>query len=204
MSIIKHLEDNLNENTVHQLEEKRQELIELRKKKVDGMIVRSRANWIYEGEQNSKYFCNLEKRPSVQKAMCFIQKDDGDIIHDSNLITQEVKTFYENVYASRENNIVHCNIDNINTPTLSQEESDSLEGPITLQEALSSIKQMKKGQKSWFWWLYSRVFFNSFSQTCVNLWFALLTMGFTVAKYRSRRDKWLLFVYPRKEKINNF
>jgi len=43
MSIIKHLEDNLNENNVHQLEEKRQELIELRKKKVDGMIVRSRA-----------------------------------------------------------------------------------------------------------------------------------------------------------------
>lgn len=75
--------------------------------------------------------------------MCFIQKDDGNIIHDSNLITQEVKTFYENLYASRENNIIHCNIDNINSPTLSQEESDSLEGPITLQEALSSIKQMK-------------------------------------------------------------
>ena len=47
MSITKHLEDNLNENNVHQLEEKRQELIELRKKKVDGMIVRSRAKWIY-------------------------------------------------------------------------------------------------------------------------------------------------------------
>ena len=75
--------------------------------------------------------------------MCFIQKDDGDIIHDSNLITQEVKTFYENVYATRENNIIHCNTDHINTPTLSKEESDSLEGPVTLQEALSSIKQMK-------------------------------------------------------------
>ena len=61
--------------------------------------------------------------------MCFIQKDDGNIIHDSNLIPQEVKTFYENLYASRENNIIHCNIDNINSPTLSQEESDSLEGP---------------------------------------------------------------------------
>ena len=47
------------------------------------------------------------------------------------------------MYASRENNIVHCNIDNINTPTLSQEESDSLERHITLQEALSYIKQMK-------------------------------------------------------------
>ena len=75
--------------------------------------------------------------------MCFIQKDDGNIIHDSNLITQEVKTFHENLYASRENNIIHCNTDNINTPTLPQEESDSLEWPNTLQEALSSIKHMK-------------------------------------------------------------
>ena len=89
-------------------------------------------------------FIILKKGHFVQKAICFIQKDDGDIMHDSNLITQEIKTFYENLYTSRENNILHCNIDNINTPTLSQEESDSLEGPITLQEALSSIKQMKK------------------------------------------------------------
>ena len=79
--------------------------------------------------------------------MCFIQKDDGDIIHDSNVITQEVKTFMRIciMYASRENNIVHCNTDNINTPTLSQEESDSLEGPITLQEALSSIGRFRRG-----------------------------------------------------------
>ena len=139
MSIIKYLEDNLNENNVHPLEEKRQELTKLRKKKVEGMIVRTGAKWIYEGEQNSKYFGNLEKRHFVQKAKCFIQKDDGDIIHDSNLISQEVKTFYENVYASPEKNIIHCNIDNINAPNLSQEESDSLEWPITLQEALSSI-----------------------------------------------------------------
>ena len=41
MSIIKHLEDNLNQTNVNQLEEKRQELMELRKKKVDGMILNS-------------------------------------------------------------------------------------------------------------------------------------------------------------------
>ena len=46
MSIIKHLEDNLNENNVHQLEEKRQELLELRKKKVDGMIVRAQNGYM--------------------------------------------------------------------------------------------------------------------------------------------------------------
>ena len=58
MSIIKHQEYNLNENNVHQLGEKKAGVV-LRKKKVDGMIVRSCAKWIYEGEQNTKYFGNL-------------------------------------------------------------------------------------------------------------------------------------------------
>ena len=29
------------------------------------MIVISRAEWLYEGEQNSKYFCNLEKKDTL-------------------------------------------------------------------------------------------------------------------------------------------
>ena len=106
------------------------------------MIVRSCAEWIYiymKVNRIQNIFVIL-KKDILYRRQCVLFKK---MIHDSNLITQEVKTFYENVYASRENNIVHCNIDNINTPTLSQEESDSLEGPITLQEALSSIKQMK-------------------------------------------------------------
>jgi len=42
---------------------------------------------------------------------------------------------------SHENDIV--NFGNIATPTLSQEESESLEGHITLHEAVSALKQMK-------------------------------------------------------------
>ena len=85
----------------------------------------------------------LRKRHFVQKAMCFIQKDNGNIIHDSNSITKEVKTFYENLFALRENEVVHATIENINIPTLSQEDSDNLEGPNSIQEALSALKQIK-------------------------------------------------------------
>ena len=89
-----------------------------------------------------------------------------------------------------------------NTPTLSQEESDSLEGPITLQEALSSIKQMKNdrspGSDGFTAELKKK---KSFSQTWVHLSCALLTMSSTVAKCQSHKDKGLLFVYPRKENI---
>ena len=75
--------------------------------------------------------------------MCFIQKDNGGIIHDSNLITQEVKTFYEKLYAWRENNTVHCNTDNIKILQLTTRREWQCARNINLQEALPSIKQMK-------------------------------------------------------------
>ena len=53
--------------------------------------------------------------------MCFIQKDNSEIIRDSSSITQEANMFYEKLYASRENDIVNFDIANIAIPTLLQE-----------------------------------------------------------------------------------
>ena len=47
------------------------------------------------------------------------------------------------MYESRENEVVNWAIENVNIPTLSKEERDTLQGPITIQEALSTLKQMK-------------------------------------------------------------
>ena len=55
--------------------------------------------------------------------------------------------FFMNLCASRENEIVYLEIGNlINTPTLTEEESNSLEGLITKQEAHSALKQMKNNE----------------------------------------------------------
>ena len=51
LSDIKQLENNLMEGDVYVLEQKRHELLELRQKKLDSMIVRSRAKWLYEDEE---------------------------------------------------------------------------------------------------------------------------------------------------------
>ena len=76
--------------------------------------------------------------------MCFIRKDNGDFIHDSNAITKEAKLFYENLYASREDEIVKLDIRNlINIQSLSQEQSNNLEDLITRQKVLSALKCMK-------------------------------------------------------------
>ena len=45
-----------------------EELFEMRQKKLDRMIVRSRTKWLFEGEKNTQYLCNLGGKNFVQKA----------------------------------------------------------------------------------------------------------------------------------------
>lgn len=144
MSDIRKLEENVNADDINVLEQKKQELFELRQKKLEGMIIRSRAKWLYEGEKPTKYFCNLEKRNFVQKSMCFIQKEDGSILHDRDEITGEAKSFYEKLYSRDDHCLGTEDISHlVSPPTLSQEESASLEGLISHHEVLSALKRMK-------------------------------------------------------------
>ena len=59
---IKLLEENINNMNLEQIETKKHELEELRKEKLKGHYVRSRAKWIEEGEKPTKYFYNMESR----------------------------------------------------------------------------------------------------------------------------------------------
>jgi hypothetical protein len=45
-------------------------------KKSEGTIVRSRAQWYEQGEQSSKYFCNLENKNYVNKTIQKLELDD--------------------------------------------------------------------------------------------------------------------------------
>jgi hypothetical protein len=148
---IKQMENNLNcssESDEHNLNQYKRELFELRQKKLDGMIIRSRARWIGDSEKNSKYFCSLEKRNFVQKAMHFLETEDGSILHDQDAITKEVKTFYEQLYSEKQEVFgdVNACLDNIQNPVLSDEDSKSLEGLISIEELVSAIKKFENNK----------------------------------------------------------
>ena len=93
-------------------------------KKVEGIIIRSRARWYEHGERSSKYFLNLEKRNHVIKhirKLCI----NGLLTTVPLRILNEQKRFYQELYQSinsKSNNSEKTSLflDNLNIPKLSE------------------------------------------------------------------------------------
>ena len=148
----KFLEDNISkleqmtvrtEDENKLLQENKEELEKIREKRMEGVILRSRARWFADGEKITKYFCSLEKRNYISKNMNSLIKKDGSKITDCSSIVEEVTNFYKNLYKQKEleNVEIHDLVKNL--PSLSNEESFKLEGEITLDEASFALKNMK-------------------------------------------------------------
>ena len=115
-----------------------EELETFYEKKVEGIIIRSRARWYEHGERSSKYFLNLEKRNHVKK---HIRKLDinGVLTTDYLKILNEQKRFYQELYQSTNgmsNNTetITLFLDNLNIPKLSDTEKNSCEGKISVSQ----------------------------------------------------------------------
>jgi len=131
------------------IEIKQTELKCIREKLLQGMIIRSRARWIEQGEKPTKYFCHLENRNFVSKRINTLLTSGGAEISDFKMIKDKVHDFYQNLYKSHEMNIVDANLDDIldkDTKKLTDEQGHSLEGKITFLEAGTFLKNMKNNK----------------------------------------------------------
>ena len=68
------------EENIRNLEKLKQELCNLREEKMQGFLVRSRANIIENGEKPSQYFCSLESNNYTSKIINVIEKENGEMI----------------------------------------------------------------------------------------------------------------------------
>ena len=110
---------------------------------MEGVLLRSKAKWVAEGEKVSKYFCNLEKMHYVSKQMIKLIDAKGEEIKEPLDIKKEVNNFYSNLHKAKD--LEEYEIEQLVTeiPKLSEEESRSLEGKITIEEAGTALKNMK-------------------------------------------------------------
>ena len=142
-SIITEMEKNVDDSNLVNLEEAKVKLQNLRNYKMEGIAIRSKAKWHSDGEKVSRYFCSLENRNFLDKAMHTLEKENGEVISDQKEILSEVKDFYSNLYEHRDVKNIDLYSEISDAPKLSEIEKNKLEGPITFYEAKEALKEMK-------------------------------------------------------------
>ena len=97
-------EDNLDEESVPKLEQMKQQLKEIRENKMQGILIRSGANIIENGEKPTKFFCNLETNNYTSKTINFLEQENGVLITNQEETLKETAKYYENLYTSKDRN----------------------------------------------------------------------------------------------------
>ena len=137
------------ETTRLETEKVKSDLQALYDKKVEGIIIRSRARWHELGEKNSKYFLNLAKRNNIKKRIrkLFVS---GAISTDPFEILNTERRFYEKLYSKQNTNVnseeANSFLNNPNLLRLTEELSESCEGEITLKECETILTSFKTGK----------------------------------------------------------
>ena len=87
-------------HTLNALDTKTLELEKIIEYRTKGSILRARCRWHNEGEKNTKYFLNLEKRHYNRGAISQLKLENENFITTDKEILSECETFYKTLYSS--------------------------------------------------------------------------------------------------------
>jgi hypothetical protein len=139
-------EDNENLKDLHQIT--KQEYEQLENQKTRGIMLRSKARWVEEGEKNSKYFLNLEKHNQEIKNIKILKDSNGKDIDNREEILEYIKDFYMKLYS--ENPEVSKNINDfkefVSDKSLNIDDSAYLDRPFTENEIFEAVKDLPKNK----------------------------------------------------------
>ena len=77
--------------------------------RTQGAILRCKARRYNEGEKNTKYFLNLEKRHCKLNTISQLQINENEFVTSDSEILSECETFYKTLYTSQGNTITSGN-----------------------------------------------------------------------------------------------
>ena len=126
------------------------ELIEHRRIKIEGKILKNRAQWVEQGEKSTKFFLQLEKSTYTNKTIKKLEKEDSTSITDQKEILEYIKQFYENLYAKTPRNVpleqTMKNLDITGLNKIPDETKAKLEGILTFEELTRAMNSSKNNK----------------------------------------------------------
>ena len=103
-----------------------------------------------EGEKPTKYFCSLETHNYYSKIIPKLETEDGQILTDQHEILKASENYYKNLYSNKDEPMAEMDLTeylkNVNLPKLTDDESNQLEGQLTLTELSLALKNMKNNK----------------------------------------------------------
>lgn len=99
--------------------------------------MRSKCRWYNEGERNTKYFLNLEKRHYKQGVISQLKINDDEIVTTDKEILSQCESFYKNLYSSH-TNFNDVDVSEMFFEVLNLEEQMSCEGQLSKDECLQA------------------------------------------------------------------
>ena len=181
-------------------------LEKLLNKKIKGTILRSKARWYENGEKNSSYFLNLEKRNFLRKKISKLKLSNGEETDDAKTILEEEKAFYKNLYSTRNVNPTDSEFDtffnnNLLTP-LNEKQSKKCEGMLTEQECYQALRHMDNGKSpgsDGFTCEFYKFFWDYVKQNVVES----INYGFEKGQLSICQRRGIITLAPKKDKPTN-
>ena len=136
---------NRAETIKNNLQEKNNELEIITNAKLNGFILRSKANIVENSEKNSKYFASLEKKRSESKTISRLLFNDT-INTDQKEILQEAESYYKKLYDKKETQNSRINFFYDSIKKLDETEKQTCEGLITELECAKALKGMQNNK----------------------------------------------------------
>ena len=119
------------------------------REEMDGVIVRSKVQYVERGKRCTKYFFGLEKNNGKKKMINkLVDENTGEALLTREKITDHTVTFYQNLFSTAahchqdtDSYLAECNLNNIPEMLV-----DKIDQPITLEEMDQVVKSFKKGK----------------------------------------------------------
>ena len=145
---MKTLSTNRSMENITKLYRLRSELNKIAEYRTKGAIIRSRTRWHEQGEKNTQYFLNLEKRQNAKTYISKLKIQDSLEITNADEILNCQKLFDKNLYSAVpcENPNDKSFFENLNLPKLNEVDLEDLERPMTKEECFETLKLSSKGK----------------------------------------------------------
>ena len=117
--------------------------------KSKGYQIRSRAKYVEEGEQSTKYFLGLEKSRQNHNCICSLTDNHGRTVYSDEEILDVATQFYSELYTNRSSNeqdidAYFSSVEPENV--LSEDMKEKCEGLFTKEECVNAINNMKRNK----------------------------------------------------------